>query len=103
MGKYYVIESNYLIAAIQFCNNFNGFINGYQRDPDRPEYLKAAAAQLDFIFQYCVDPREGSEWFEIVDRDGVPYDKPMVQPWKCPYHNGRMCMEIIRRGIDTES
>ena len=80
----------------------NGFINGYQRDPDRPEYLKAAAAQLDFIFQYCVDPREGSEWFEIVDRDGVPCDKPIVQPWKCPYHNGRMCMEIIRRGIDTE-
>ena len=80
----------------------NGFINGYQREPDRPEYLKAAAAQLDFIFQYCVDPREGSEWFEIVDRNGVPCDRPIVQPWKCPYHNGRMCMEIIRRGIDTE-
>ena len=27
-----------------------------------------------------------------------PFDeKPIVEPWKCPYHNGRMCLEILRR------
>ena len=26
-------------------------------------------------------------------------EKPIVEEWKCPYHNGRMCMEIIKRGL----
>ena len=30
--------------------------------------------------------------------DGAPGgDQPIVEPWKCPYHNGRMCMEFLRR------
>ena len=48
------------------------------------------------------DKREGMEWFWKVDAQGKPYqDKPIVEPWKCPYHNGRMCIEVIRRGIDA--
>ena len=33
-----------------------------------------------------------------VEKDGTPaMEEPVVEPWKCPYHNGRMCMEIINR------
>jgi len=33
-----------------------------------------------------------------VDKNGNPWpDKPILEPWKCPYHNGRMCMELMRR------
>ena len=40
----------------------------------------------------------GSEWFWLVRQDGTPVEgKPIVEPWKCPYHNGRMCMEVMRR------
>ena len=32
-------------------------------------------------------------------KNGRPdLDKPIVEPWKCPYHNGRMCMEMMKRG-----
>ena len=32
------------------------------------------------------------------DEAGNPaLEKPIVEPWKCPYHNRRMCMEIMRR------
>ena len=75
-----------------------GFLNGYQRDRSHAEYLEAALRQWEFIKEYVIDKREGSEWFWEVDKNGKPYpDRPIVEPWKCPYHNGRMCMEIMRR------
>jgi mannobiose 2-epimerase len=32
-----------------------------------------------------------------VKRDGTPYPLPKVSLWKCPYHSGRCCMEVIER------
>ena len=78
-----------------------GFLNGYEKDPSRKEYLKAAKAEWDFIMENVVDKRDGSEWFGEVSPQGQPdREVPIVEPWKCPYHNGRMCMEVIKRGID---
>ncbi|MCH3971365.1 MAG: AGE family epimerase/isomerase [Oscillospiraceae bacterium] len=79
-----------------------GFLNAYQKHPEHKEYLQAAANIWQYINDHLVDPRAGSEWFWQVDDDGQPdRSKPIVEPWKCPYHNGRMCFEIIRRGIDA--
>ncbi|MCD7885783.1 MAG: AGE family epimerase/isomerase [Lachnospiraceae bacterium] len=64
---------------------------------DAEKYLTAAMDIWQYIKDYFVDPREGSEWFENVNEDHTPMELPIVQPWKCPYHNGRMCMEVIRR------
>ncbi len=76
-----------------------GFLNAYNKSGNTDErYLEAAKSCLDYIFEYIVDKREGSEWFWAVERDGTPRkDLSIVDPWKCPYHNGRMCFEIIRR------
>lgn len=75
-----------------------GFLNGYEKSPERKEYLEASKSQWQFIKDYVVDKREGSEWFWEVTKDGQPYEgRYIVEPWKCPYHNGRMCMEVIKR------
>ena len=75
-----------------------GFLNGWQKNPDKPEYLDAAKAEWNFIKEYVIDKRKGSEWYWEVDPDGKPYQgRPIVEPWKCPYHNGRMCFEVIKR------
>jgi len=75
-----------------------GFLNGYEKNPDKPEYLKAAQNTWEFIKAHVIDKRTGSEWFWEVDEEGKPYpDRPIVEPWKCPYHNGRMCLEVIKR------
>lgn len=75
-----------------------GFLNGWQKDPSRTEYLDAAKSEWQFIKDHVMDKRPGSEWFWEVDQSGKPYEgRPIVEPWKCPYHNGRMCFEVIRR------
>ncbi|MDE6606919.1 MAG: AGE family epimerase/isomerase [Lachnospiraceae bacterium] len=75
-----------------------GFLNGYSKTPERTEYLEAAKETWQYIKEYMLDKRKGSEWYWRVDENGRPdEDKPFVEPWKCPYHNGRMCIEVIRR------
>jgi mannobiose 2-epimerase len=62
-------------------------------------HTETAKEILTFIEQKIVDKRRGSEWLSEVYPDGSHTEerKPIVEGWKCPYHNGRMCLEIIRR------
>ncbi len=74
-----------------------GFTNGYQRY-NKPEYLDMAKNIWGYIRDNLVDKREGGEWYSQLDENGRPADfKAVVDPWKCPYHNGRMCLEIMSR------
>lgn len=75
-----------------------GFLNAYQKDPSYSEYRDAALAEWKFIKEHVVDRRKGSEWYWEVHKDGSPIvTRPIVEPWKCPYHNGRMCFEVMKR------
>lgn len=74
-----------------------GFINEGQKPGDGAKYFEAAGQIWEYIKTYFIDKRDGSEWFWSVNEDGSPTKKPIVEPWKCPYHNGRMCIEVIRR------
>ena len=73
-----------------------GFYNAYEKT-GREKYLEASKDIWQFIKKYLIDARPAGEWFWYTDKSGVPAKDPVVEPWKCPYHNGRMCMEIIRR------
>ena len=78
-----------------------GYINGYQKEPAKKEYLDAAGKIWDFIKEFMIDKRSGSEWFYDLNKNGEPVSrKEIVGPWKCPYHNGRMCFEVIKRNVD---
>ncbi len=80
------------------------FLNSYQKDQSRTDYLAASQDIFRYIMDCQVDKRDGSEWFMWTDGEGKPIaDAPIVEPWKCPYHNGRMCFEIIKRGEQLES
>lgn len=78
-----------------------GFLNGYEKSGNKA-YLDAAEHIWNFIRTHLIDDRDGyeqgREWYWKVTTEGVPDEKkPIVEPWKCPYHNGRMCFEVIRR------
>lgn len=73
-----------------------GFLNAYQMSGE-DHYLQAAYRSWRFIDEYIVDKNNG-EWFWKVDQAGKPSNDHMkVDPWKCPYHNGRMGFEAIER------
>ena len=77
-----------------------GFLNGYQKQGDK-KFLDASEDIWNYIKEYFIDKRNGSEWFWSVKEDHTPNEKPIVEPWKCPYHNGRMCFEVLRRMKDA--
>ena len=61
------------------------------------EGLEKALTCWEFIKGNLVD-REKGEWFWSIREDGsVNREDDKAGFWKCPYHNGRMCMEIIER------
>jgi mannobiose 2-epimerase len=73
-----------------------GFYNAWQLTGDKA-FREAAGRCWQFIQNHVVDHEHG-EWFWCVRPDGTPdLSLPKVSPWKCPYHNGRCCLEIIRR------
>lgn len=79
-----------------------GFVNEFEKS-HRPEYADAAADVWHYIGEHLVDRRPGGEWFWCLDDNAAPTDRrPIVEPWKCPYHNGRMCLELMRRDPDVQ-
>ncbi len=76
-----------------------GFVNAFQQGGDK-KFLDAADKVFEWIETRQTDKRENSEWWGEVDFDGKPMQTVnMVNPWKCPYHNGRMCIEVINRNV----
>ncbi len=72
-----------------------GFFNTYQITNDE-KYLEYAKKSWEFIRNHIIDKKNG-EWFWGVDSNLKPLKTDKVSPWKAPYHNGRMCMEMMRR------
>jgi len=53
-----------------------------------------------YIQQNLVDKMNG-EWFWSIKPDGSENkEDDKAGFWKCPYHNGRMCLELIKRIAD---
>lgn len=75
-----------------------GFLNAWEKEPEKNYLFLAAKDIWKYIKDQMVDKRSGSEWFlRLCGGEAPSENDPLVDPWKCPYHNGRMCMEVIKR------
>lgn len=73
-----------------------GLVNAWQNSADQ-NYLKMAEKVWEFTKNKIIDQDNGEWWFRV-NKQGQPYlNEDKVGPWKCPYHNGRACLEIIKR------
>ena len=73
-----------------------GFFNAWQLSGNNL-YKNALLKNWSFIRHYILDTRFG-EWFWGIDGDKkVMPDQDKLGIWKCPYHNTRACLELIKR------
>lgn len=78
------------------CENVIGHLDLYQYYGDR-DALGVALNCWDFIKRRIVDHEQG-EWLWSVDAEGRPNRKDdKAGFWKGPYHNSRLCLEVLER------
>ena len=79
-----------------------GFLNAYELTKEN-EWLDKALKCWNFIDKNLVD-REGGDWFWSVNSAGATnLEGDKAGFWKCPYHNSRMCLEVMVRNSGSYS
>lgn len=80
-----------------------GFVNLWQmtttnhQSPMTNDQWQMAIRTYRYILDKLLD-REHGEWFWEILPDGTPNrHEDKAGFWKCPYHNSRMCLELIER------
>jgi mannobiose 2-epimerase len=73
-----------------------GFYNTWQIS-NNEEYLDLSLRNWAFVKQHLLDIKNG-EWFWGIYANGdVMQTEDKAGIWKCPYHNSRACIELIKR------
>ncbi|MFA5973773.1 MAG: AGE family epimerase/isomerase [Lentimicrobiaceae bacterium] len=73
-----------------------GFYNAYELSGDNKHLLKASKS-YSYIQSNLIDPVNGEWYWSILSNGSVNRNGDKAGFWKCPYHNGRMCLEIMKR------
>lgn len=103
-GSHVRTNKHWWLQAEMLVGEMNSFM-----ETGSIQYWNLVKRTWRFIDRYVID-HKGGEWFPKVNRIGKPYriepeDDPSpyyrndwkIDPWKCPYHNGRAMMELIQR------
>ena len=76
----------------------NGFYNAWEMT-GHSKYSQACLVQWNWILNNQRD-KKGGEWWNEVDVNGNPVlSEDKGGNWKTSYHNGRTCLEILRRSL----
>jgi mannobiose 2-epimerase len=98
-GLHYASENGEMIREKHWwpqAEAMIGFFNAYQVSGDE-KYLHQSIRSWQFAKRHIKDQQKG-EWFWGINPDLSPMPgQDKVGFWKCPYHNGRACMELFHR------
>ena len=84
--RHWWVQAETVVGCFNLWDNFSD-----------PSGMENALMCWEFIKANLID-RENGEWYWSVRSDGtINRDDDKAGFWKCPYHNGRMCMEILER------
>ncbi|WP_276500046.1 AGE family epimerase/isomerase [Terrimonas pollutisoli] len=98
-GLWYEIEDGVMVKQKHSwpqAEAMIGFFNAWQISGDK-RYLQHVFRSWQFIQRHILDKERG-EWFWGVNADySIMEKQDKIGFWKCPYHNSRACIEIIKR------
>lgn len=72
-----------------------GMTNAFQLTQNKL-FLEIVEKNFEFIQKHIID-KENGEWFWGIDQNYTTLKKDKAGFWKCPYHNSRACIELIKR------
>ncbi len=73
-----------------------GFFNAWQLTGEE-SYLNHCFNSWTFIKEKLLDKKNGEWYWGIREDNSIMTGQDKAGFWKCPYHNGRACMELIDR------
>jgi len=72
-----------------------GYLNAWELTGNK-KYLEYATGCSKYITEHFIDKTNGG-WYSYVEATGQPGMGDKAGFWICPYHNSRMCLEVIER------
>ena len=78
------------------CENIIGHIDLYQYFRTE-ENLLVAIQCWNYVAKHLLDAKNGEWPWAILEDGSVNKEDDKAGFWKCPYHNSRMCLELIER------
>ncbi|PWS26232.1 N-acyl-D-glucosamine 2-epimerase [Pedobacter yonginense] len=73
-----------------------GFFNAWQISKN-DEFLEISLKNWSFVKDRIISYDEGEWFWGITEAGEIMPNEDKVGVWKCPYHNSRACMELIKR------
>ncbi|MFC4212324.1 AGE family epimerase/isomerase [Pedobacter lithocola] len=73
-----------------------GFFNAWQITDDE-KFLNISLQNWLFVKNKIIDYEKGEWFWGITEQGEIMLKEDKVGVWKCPYHNSRACIEIIKR------
>ena len=72
-----------------------GYLNAFELT-NNEKYLNRSVNCWSYTKKHLIDNKNGG-WYSGASESGVAGKGDKAGFWICPYHNGRMCMEVVER------
>ena len=72
-----------------------GYLNAFELSGNE-KYLDRSINAWNYTKKHLIDNKNGG-WYSGASESGVAGKGDKAGFWICPYHNGRMCMEVVER------
>ena len=93
------ITSNHLIEEKHWWPQAEAMVGFYNvwANTGQPSYLQHSLNSWAFTQEYILDKQRGEWYWGIKEDYSIMPGEDKAGLWKCPYHNGRACLELMKR------